>query len=123
MVALLIVIIFTIPISNGVSHSVIPILCNPMDCNPPGCSVYEILQARILPWVAIPSPGDLPNPGIKPESPALQADSLPFEPPGICLRLPCTLQILLTQTPLLLGLAPVLYKGQGWVPHWVEAVI
>ena len=29
-----------------------------------------------------PSPGDLPNPGIKQECPALQADSLPFEPPG-----------------------------------------
>ena len=28
-----------------------------------------------------PSPGDLPNPGIKPRSPALQADSLPSEPP------------------------------------------
>ena len=29
-----------------------------------------------------PSPGDLPNPGIEPESPALQADALPSEPPG-----------------------------------------
>ena len=29
-----------------------------------------------------PSPGDLPNPGIEPGSPALQADSLPSEPPG-----------------------------------------
>jgi len=29
-----------------------------------------------------PSPGDLPNPGIKPRSPALQVDSLPAEPPG-----------------------------------------
>ena len=29
-----------------------------------------------------PSPGDLPNPGIKPRSPALQADSLPAEPRG-----------------------------------------
>ena len=29
-----------------------------------------------------PSPGDLPNPGIKPGSPALQADSLPCESPG-----------------------------------------
>ena len=28
-----------------------------------------------------PSPGDLPDPGIEPESPALQADSLPSEPP------------------------------------------
>ena len=29
-----------------------------------------------------PSPGDLPNPGIEPESPTLQADVLPSEPPG-----------------------------------------
>ena len=29
-----------------------------------------------------PSPGDLPHPGIESESPALQADSLPSEPPG-----------------------------------------
>ena len=32
--------------------------------------------------VPFPSPGGLPNPGIKPGSPALQADYLPFEPPG-----------------------------------------
>ena len=30
-----------------------------------------------------PSPGDLPNPGIEPRSPALQADTLPSEPPGM----------------------------------------
>ena len=29
-----------------------------------------------------PSPGDIPNPGIEPRSPALQVDSLPSEPPG-----------------------------------------
>ena len=29
-----------------------------------------------------PSPGDLPNPGIEPRSPALQADALTSEPPG-----------------------------------------
>ena len=29
-----------------------------------------------------PSPGDLPNPGIEPRSPALQVDSLPAGPPG-----------------------------------------
>ena len=29
-----------------------------------------------------PSPGDLPNPGIEPKSPALQADALTPEPPG-----------------------------------------
>ena len=52
-------------------------LCNPMDY-----TVHGILQARILEWVAFPFPGDLPNPGIKPRSPALQVDSLPAEPPG-----------------------------------------
>ena len=31
-----------------------PTLCNPMDCSPPGSSVHEISQARILEWVAIP---------------------------------------------------------------------
>ena len=97
------------------------LFCNPMDCIPPGSSVCEILQARILEWAAIsssrgssqprdqpwspalasvffatartvtplaplsmgfsrqeywsglpfPPPGEHPNPGIKPESPAL----------------------------------------------------
>ena len=53
-----------------------------MDCSPPGSSVHGILQARMLEWVAIPSPGDFPNSGIKPGSPVLQADSLPFQPQG-----------------------------------------
>ena len=35
-----------------------------------------ILQARILEWLPCPPSGDLPNPGIKPRSPALKADSL-----------------------------------------------
>ena len=30
-----------------------PTLCNLMDCSPPGSSVHEILQSRILEWVAI----------------------------------------------------------------------
>ena len=42
-----------------------------------------ILQARILEWVSVSFwPGDLSNPEIEPRSPALQADSLPAEPPG-----------------------------------------
>ena len=56
-------------------------LCDPMDCSPPGSSVHGILQAGILEWVACPSLGDLPNPGIKPRSSALQADSLLSELP------------------------------------------
>ena len=58
-----------------------PTLCNPTDYSPPGSLVHGILQASILEWIAIPFLGDLPNPGIKPRSPALQADSLPSEPP------------------------------------------
>ena len=65
-----------------VSHSVVSDSCNPMDCSPPGSSVHGILQARILEWVAFPSPGDLPDPGIEPGSPALQSVSLASEPPG-----------------------------------------
>ena len=53
-----------------------------MDCGPPGSSVYGILQARMLEWVAIPFSRDLPDPGIKPGSPTLLADSLPSESLG-----------------------------------------
>ena len=47
-------------------------------------------------WSGLPcsSPGNLPNPGIKPGSPALQADSLPSEPPGNLLLLWGFLKIL-----------------------------
>ena len=50
-------------------------LCDPMDCNPLGSSVQEILQARTLEWVAMPPPGDLPSPGIEPTS--LTSPALP----------------------------------------------
>ena len=53
-----------------------------MDCSPPGSSVHGVLQARILEWLPCPPPGNLPNPGIEPRSPTLQADSLPSGPPG-----------------------------------------
>ena len=52
-------------------------LCDPMDY-----TVHGILQARTLEWVANFSWQYLPNPGIEPRSPALQADSLPAEPQG-----------------------------------------
>ena len=32
-----------------------PTLCNPMNCSPPGSSIHETFQARILEWVAISS--------------------------------------------------------------------
>ena len=55
-----------------------PTLCNPMNCSPPGSSVHEIPQTGILEWVAIP----FSRRSSWTRPPALQADSLPFEPPG-----------------------------------------
>ena len=70
-----------------------------MDCSPPGYSVHGISQARILERVAISFPGDLPDPGIEPRSPALQADLLPREPqrrPEEC-REECRMFLRMTQ--------------------------
>ena len=58
-------------------------LCDPVDCSPSDSSVYGIFQARILEWVAISFPGDLPSPGIEltsPESPALTHGFITTEP-------------------------------------------
>ena len=52
-----------------------------MDYTLPGSSVHGILQAQNWSGLPFPSPGDLPDPGIEPRFPALQADSLPLEPP------------------------------------------
>ena len=41
----------------------------------------ELSRQEYWSGLPFPSPGDLPDPGIKPGSPALQADSLPSEPP------------------------------------------
>ena len=66
--------------------------CNPMDCSLPGSSVRGILQAKI-PWSGLPfpPPGDLPDPGIEPGSPVLQADELnairPCHPPAANCRM------------------------------------
>ena len=46
-------------------------------------TVHGVLQARILEWITVPSPGDLPNPGMEPRCPTLQGNSLPAEPQGM----------------------------------------
>ena len=51
-------------------------------CIPPDYTVHGILLARILEWGAFLFSRDLPNPGIKPRSPAWQAASSPAEWPG-----------------------------------------
>ena len=51
-------------------------------CDAMNYTVHGNLQARILEWVVFFFSKDLPNAGIKPRSPTLQADSLPAEPQG-----------------------------------------
>ena len=48
---------------SELSHSVMSDLCDPMDCSLPSSSVHEILQARILEWVAIFSSRESSQPG------------------------------------------------------------
>ena len=64
--------------SGSVSCSVMSTLCDPMDDThqaPLSMGFFRLLSP-ILEWVAISSPGDLPDPGIEPGSPALRGDSL-----------------------------------------------
>ena len=57
-------------------------LCNPMDRSPQRSSVNGFFRQEYQSGLPCPPPGDLPNPGIKLGSPALQVDSLPAELPG-----------------------------------------
>ena len=73
--------------ANGISPSFLLLscvwlFCGPMVCSLPGSSVHEISQARVLEWFPFPSPGALPDPGIKPTSPALAGGFFTPEPHG-----------------------------------------
>ena len=57
-------------------------LCDPVDCSPPGSSVHGILQETMLEWVAVPSSRESSWLKDQTRSLALQAESLPSEPPG-----------------------------------------
>ena len=50
-------------------------LFDPTDYSLPGSSVHGIFRQEYWSALSLPFPGDLPNPGIKPTSPALQAAS------------------------------------------------
>ena len=63
-------------------------LCDLMDCSPPGSSAHGILQQEYWSGLSFLSPGDLPNPRIKPASPALQADPLPLTQQGSPMNFP-----------------------------------
>ena len=59
-----------------------PTPCNPVDCSPPPPLYMEFSRQEHWSGLSFPSSGDLLEPGIKPGSPAFQADSLPSKPPG-----------------------------------------
>ena len=52
----------------------VPSDCDSMGFSLPGSSIHGIPQAITLEWVAVPSPGDLPNPWIESRSPTLHED-------------------------------------------------
>ena len=95
-----------------------------MDCSLPGSSVHGIVQARILEWVAMPSSGDLLDPGVEPKfpvSPVLQADPLPAEPPGKPTE--CILLILTGKGASLQGrlfLPPILISVNSYISVYVH---
>ena len=57
-------------------------LCDPMDSSLPGSSIHGIFQARVLEWVVISFSKRSSQPRDQTQSPTLQADALPSEPPG-----------------------------------------
>ena len=69
-----------------------PTLCDPIDCSPPGSFDLGFYQTRILEWfaISISFSGDLPNPGLKPVSPALPGKffttEVPEKPHGFNLK-------------------------------------
>ena len=67
---------------ESVSHSVVSDSCDPMDSSPKAPLSLKVSRQEYWSEQPFPSPGDLPNLEIKSQSPALQADSLPSEPPG-----------------------------------------
>ena len=59
-----------------------PTLCDPMECSHKAPLSMGFSRQEYWSGLPCPSPADLPNPGIKPRSPTLEAESLPSEPPG-----------------------------------------
>ena len=59
-----------------------PTLWDLKDYSLPASSVHVISQQEYWSGLPFPPPGNIPDPGIEPASPALQADSLPTEPWG-----------------------------------------
>ena len=76
--------------------------------SPPGSSVHGIFLQEYWSGLPFPSPGDLPDPGIEPGSPALQAESLPPSHQG---------SLLPSQPPCNSPLAPMKLRSPLDPPH------
>ena len=76
---------FTFPGGHSVRPSKLlqscPTLCDLMDCSLPGSLSMGFSRQEYWSGLPFPSPGDLPNPGIEPGSPSLEAEALTSEPP------------------------------------------
>ena len=59
-----------------------PTLCDPVNVVRQVPLSMGVSRQEYWNGLPFPSPGNLPDPGIEPGSPALQADSLPTEPQG-----------------------------------------
>ena len=69
--------------SESDSHSVVSNSMQPSGLYSPQAPLFmEFSRQEYWSGLPFPSPGDLPDPGIKPRSPALQEDSLPSAPAG-----------------------------------------
>ena len=69
-----------------------PTLCDPWTITHQASLSMEFSRQEYWSGLPCPPPGDLPDPGIEPGSPALQADTLLFEPSGkhiLALRRSC----------------------------------
>ena len=95
-----------------------------MDCSLPGSFVHgDSLGKNNLSGLPFPSPGDLPNPGMEPRFPALQANSLPSELPRVGLfkmthiNKTCMHAKLLQSWPTLLD--PMDYNSPGCSVHGI----
>ena len=64
------------------SLSCVQLFADPMDGSLPGSMSVGFSRQEYWSVLPFPSPGDLPNPGFNPWSPALQTDALPSKPPG-----------------------------------------
>ena len=77
-------------------------------------------------WLPFPSPGDLPDTGIKSRSPALQANSLPSEPPGkphkwvqiVCVHAYMLTHVWLFVIPWAIAHQAFLSMGFSWQKYW-----